>query len=126
VDELARRETLCTEMMSSAPLTGASHATIMTGTYQTRHTVTDNVGRIPEGLSTLAQVCQSRRLRTAAFVSSINLTSRYLSGIERGPSSLLPPASSVPRPDLTDPGRAWCHPETGQPSQTVDSRPIVA
>jgi arylsulfatase A-like enzyme len=84
VDALARRGALLTDVMSCAPLTGASHATLMTGAYQTRHGVVDNSGDIPTNLTTLAQVLKGAGYQTAAFVSNIALKPATLRGIERG------------------------------------------
>jgi arylsulfatase A-like enzyme len=84
VDALARRGALFTDVLSSAPLTGASHATLMTGTYQTRHGVVDNSGAIPDKLATLAEVLEAAGYRTGAFVSNVALRPQNLRGIERG------------------------------------------
>jgi len=84
IDALGRRGALFTDVMSCAPLTGASHATLMTGAYQTRHTVVDNGGAIPTNLTTLAQVLKGASYQTAAFVSNIALKPANLGGIERG------------------------------------------
>ncbi len=84
VDSVARRGIVFTRVLSSAPLTGAAHASLMTGTYQTRHGVVGNRGTVAEGLPTLAGVLQARGYGTAAFVSSNVVTPRHLAGIERG------------------------------------------
>lgn len=84
VDALARRGALFTDVMSCAPLTGASHATLMTGAYQTRHGIVDNRGAIPTDLATLAEVLTDAGYRTGAFVSNGALKPSSLGGIERG------------------------------------------
>lgn len=84
IDDLAGRGALFKAAMSPAPLTGAAHATLMTGTYQTRHGVVDNGGRIPKALPTLAQVCWDAGYETAAFVSNPVLDPGELRGIDRG------------------------------------------
>jgi len=84
VDDLARRGTIFTEVMSPAPLTGASHASVMTGAYQTVHGVVGNRGKIAAGVPTLAEILQASGWDTAAFISNPVVTPPYLAGIERG------------------------------------------
>ena len=62
----------------------ASHASLMSGTYQTRHGVVENAGRIPSRLVTLAQACRRAGYQTAGMVSNPVLVPRSLRGIERG------------------------------------------
>ncbi len=84
IDALAERGTVFENVLSCAPLTAASHASLMTGCYQTRHGVAGNSGAIPKDLMTLAQVCRAAGYETAAVVSNPVLSRRNLSGIERG------------------------------------------
>lgn len=84
VDELARRGAAALDVTSSAPLTGAAIASLMTGLYQTHHGVVSHVGRLPEGMRTLAEVCRSADYVTAAFVGNPVLKPEHLRGIERG------------------------------------------
>ena len=84
MDRLAQHGTLFSDVMSASPTTGASHATLMTGTYPTRHTVVYNDGTIPDSLPCLAQVCREAGYATAAFVSNEMLRPGYLAGIDRG------------------------------------------
>jgi arylsulfatase len=84
MDALARRGVLFSNVLSAAPSTGASHASIMTGCYPTAHGVALNPGAIPQHFTSLAQVCRSVGYETAAFVSNPVLRSGYLLGIDRG------------------------------------------
>ncbi len=84
VDSLARRGTAFTDLMSCAPITGASHASMMTGTYQTRHGVFGNGGTISENLTTIATICRDSEYETAAFVSNPALDPNWMVGIDRG------------------------------------------
>ena len=84
IDALVRRGTLFTDVMSPAPLTGAAHASIMTGAYQTVHGVVGNGGEIPARVPTLAKTLQDAGWDTAAFVSNPVLRPSQLAGIERG------------------------------------------
>jgi len=84
VDSLARRGTAFTDLMSCAPITGASHASMMTGTYQTRHGIFGNGGTISENLTTIAEICRDSEYETAAFVSNPALDPSWLVGIDRG------------------------------------------
>ncbi|MFB3883102.1 MAG: sulfatase [Armatimonadota bacterium] len=125
VDALAARGALFTNVMSVAPLTGASHATLMTGAYQTRHTVVDNNGAIPNNLATLAEVLTDEGYRAAAFVSNIALKPEHLAGIERGfdPFNIDLPTVERNRPlsfyriarDTTSAASAWLTENAGTP-----------
>jgi arylsulfatase A-like enzyme len=84
VDALAGRGIVFADVTTSAPITGAAHATLMTGTYQTRHTVTDNFGHLRDDLVTLAEVLKNAKYETAAFVSSAVLKPEHVYGFARG------------------------------------------
>jgi len=84
MDALADRGTVFENAISCAPLTGASHASLMTGAYQTRHGIAGNQGKIPSRLVTLAQACRGAGYQTAAIVSNPVLSRRNLPGIDRG------------------------------------------
>jgi arylsulfatase A-like enzyme/Flp pilus assembly protein TadD len=60
-----------------------SHANLLSGQYPLVHGVRDNSGfRFPEGRPTLATLLKASGYRTAAFVSSFALDSRF--GLDRG------------------------------------------
>jgi arylsulfatase A-like enzyme len=84
MDALARRGTRFANYFTCASLTGASHASMMTGTYQTRHSITGLSGTITKGLKTIASVCRAGGCQTAGFVSNGVLVPSNLAGIERG------------------------------------------
>ncbi len=102
VDLLARRGVLFENVMSAAPLTASSHATIMTGTYPTRHGILGNAGGIPDDLVTLAEAYRKAGYQTAAFVSSWVLRPDVLHGIMRGFCYY-----DVSLPDPPHKGDAW-------------------
>jgi len=102
VDCLARRGMLLEHVLSAAPLTASSHATIMTGTYPTRHGIFGNAGGIPDDLVTLAEAYRKADYQTAAFVSSWVLKPDVLHGIMRGFCYY-----DVSLPDALHKGDAW-------------------
>ncbi|PYQ23731.1 MAG: hypothetical protein DMF79_03185 [Acidobacteria bacterium] len=71
LDELAHRGVRFASVSSAAPLTGPSHATILTGHYPPRHGVRENVGFLLEpGQTTLATRLRRRGYHTGAFVGA--------------------------------------------------------
>jgi len=83
LDALAARGVLFENAIAQAPLTLPSHCSIMTGRYPREHGVRDN-GANALGLShpTLASIFKEHGYKTAAFVASFVLDSRF--GLERG------------------------------------------
>jgi len=84
MDKLAHRGVLLENLLSCAPVTGAAHASLMTGTYQTRHNIFGQGGVINTSLRTLAEMCRTEGMRTGAFVSNPALLPTWLVGIDRG------------------------------------------
>jgi arylsulfatase A-like enzyme/Tfp pilus assembly protein PilF len=71
LDDLARRGVRFESAHSAVPLTGPSHATILTGEYPPRHGVRENVNFIlDERHVTLATRLKRRGYHTAAFVAA--------------------------------------------------------
>ncbi len=69
--------------ISQTPLTLPSHASILTGTQPFYHGIRDNGGFfVPKPLTTLAEVFKKNNYRTAAFVASYVLDSKW--GLDRG------------------------------------------
>jgi arylsulfatase len=58
-----------TQAVTTAPVTGPAHATILSGLPPTRHGVLTNLNPLPVALTTLAEQLQALGFRTAAFVS---------------------------------------------------------
>ncbi len=80
---LAREGVVFERAVAQVPLTLPSHASLFTGLYPPRHGVHDNGGFVlGQDATTLAERFQSRGYRTAAFVSSYILHSRW--GIAQG------------------------------------------
>ncbi|MFQ6103897.1 MAG: tetratricopeptide repeat protein [Candidatus Glassbacteria bacterium] len=83
IDRLAKSGVLFTRAYSSVPLTLPSHATIMTGMYPPGHGVRNNGNyRLPEGVTTLAELLSEAGYRTAAFLAAFVLDSRF--GLDQG------------------------------------------
>ena len=83
LDRLAEDGLVFTRMSSNVPLTLPSHASIMTGRYPHFHGVRDNGDFIlPSSIPTIADRLRTRGYRTAAFVGSYVLASRF--GLGRG------------------------------------------
>jgi arylsulfatase A-like enzyme/Flp pilus assembly protein TadD len=83
---LAREGVLFERAVSQVPLTLPSHASLFTGLYPPHHAVRDNGGFVlGPGATTLAERFREAGYRTAAFVSSYILHSRW--GIAQGHES---------------------------------------
>jgi choline-sulfatase len=80
---LAREGVLFEDAVSQVPLTLPSHASLLTGLYPRRHAVRDNGGFVlGQGTETLAERLLGQGYRTAGFVGSYVLHSRW--GIAQG------------------------------------------
>jgi arylsulfatase A-like enzyme/tetratricopeptide (TPR) repeat protein len=83
LDALAGRGLRFETAVAHAPLTGPSHASILTGLTPLRHGVRNNGGYVlPASLPTLAEGFAKAGYRTAAFVSGFPLDKRF--GFARG------------------------------------------
>jgi choline-sulfatase len=83
LDRLAREGALVPQTTAQAPLTRPSHTTIFTGRYPAAHGVRDNVSAaLSPDIPTLAEQFEKHGFQTAAFISSIVLSSQ--SGLSRG------------------------------------------
>lgn len=83
MDVIARNGVRFANAYAQVPLTLPSHCSIMTGTYPLAHGVHNNGAYVlPEGAITLAQVLKDRGLKTAAFVASFSVDSRF--GLDKG------------------------------------------
>jgi arylsulfatase A-like enzyme len=83
LDALARRGVRFSDATTQIPLTGPSHATIMTGLYPHQHGAIRNGVPLLENVPTLAERFKDAGYRTAAFLSGWTLRSN-LSGLARG------------------------------------------
>jgi choline-sulfatase len=86
LDALARQSVIFTHAYSQVPLTTASHATILTGTYPQFHQVNDFGVPLAEDLPYAPYIFRGNRYHTAAFVGSLVLdpATRSAPGFERG------------------------------------------
>ncbi len=73
LDALARQSVVFTRAYSHVPLTTASHATILTGTYPQFNHVNDFGVPLPKGVPDLPEILRTHGYQTAAFVSSLIL-----------------------------------------------------
>jgi len=83
LDSLARKGVRFENAYCQVPLTLPSHCSIMTGTYPVYHHVHNNGSYVlgPEQL-TIAEVLKGKGLKTAAFVASFSVDSRF--GLNKG------------------------------------------
>src|SRR4051812_1528826 len=86
LDALSRQSVVFLRAYSQAPLTTASHTSILTGTYPQFHGVNDFGVPLPPELPSLPDVLHQHGYRTAAFVGSIILDpkSGFAPGFDRG------------------------------------------
>ncbi len=87
LDALARQSVVFTHAYSQVPITTASHATILTGTYPQFHKVNDFGVPLAPDVPYAPDILKHRRgYHTAAFVGSLVLdpSSRSAPGFERG------------------------------------------
>jgi arylsulfatase A-like enzyme/tetratricopeptide (TPR) repeat protein len=82
LDRLAREGVRFARVYAPAPLTLASHSTIMTGLYPATHGVRNNGHELAPKWTTLAEILKGHGFGTAAFVSSFSVDSRF--GLGRG------------------------------------------
>ncbi len=83
LDALAARGARFTTAVANVPLTGPSHASILTGLIPVRHGVRDNGGFVlPDEVPVLTERFRDAGYRTAAFVSGYPLVRRF--GFGRG------------------------------------------
>ena len=86
LDALAHESVVFTHAYSQVPLTTASHATILTGTYPQFHQVNDFGVPLAADLPYAPDILRSNGYHTAAFVGSLVLdpVTRSAPGFERG------------------------------------------
>ena len=86
LDALARQGVVFENAYSQAPITPASHATMLTGTYPQFHGIRNFGDRLPPAVPLLPDVLHAQGYRTGAFVGSIILDPKngFASGFERG------------------------------------------
>src|SRR5947208_534301 len=86
LDAFARESVVFTKAFSQAPITTASHATLLTGTYPPRHRVSDFGAPLPADVPYLPDLLRQAGYRTAAFVGSLILDPRNgtAPGFDRG------------------------------------------
>ena len=82
IDALAGEGYLFTRAYAQVPLTLPSHYSILSGTLPVYHGVRDNSVGQPKGPPLISEVLHGKGYRTAAFVGSFILDSRF--GLDRG------------------------------------------
>jgi len=73
LDALARQSAIFTRAYSQVPLTSASHATILTGTYPQFHQVLDFPMPLSKTVPYAPEILRARGYKTAAFIGSLAL-----------------------------------------------------
>jgi len=122
LDALAERGALFENAQSAVPLTLPSHCTIMTGLYPPAHGVRNNGSyALAPGFVTMAEIFRERGLRTAAFVASFTVDSRF--GLNQGfevyddqlaaPDRIKLYESERPAPAVYAAFRAWLEANAG-------------
>src|SRR5215813_9094961 len=86
LDALARQGIVFEHAYSQAPITPASHATILTGTFPQYHGIRNFGDRLPPSVPFLPDILHAKGYHTGAFVGSIILDPKngFASGFERG------------------------------------------
>ncbi len=86
LDTLARQSVVFTRAYSQVPLTTASHATILTGTYPQFHQVNDFGVPLAQDVPYAPDIFRARGYHTAAFIGSLVLdpSARSAPGFDRG------------------------------------------
>ncbi len=86
LDALARQSAVFTHAYSQVPITTASHATILTGTYPQFNQVNDFRVPLAKDLPYIPDILHARGYQTAAFLGSIVLdpSPTYAPGFDRG------------------------------------------
>jgi len=83
LDSIARNGVRFANAYAQVPLTLPSHSSLMTGTYPLIHGVHNNGSYVlPPGAATLAKILKDKGLKTAAFVASFSVDSRF--GLDKG------------------------------------------
>jgi len=86
LDALASQGVVFEHAYSQAPITPASHATILTGTFPQYHGIRNFGDRLPPSIPFLPDILHAQGYQTGAFVCSIILDPKngFASGFERG------------------------------------------
>jgi arylsulfatase A-like enzyme/Flp pilus assembly protein TadD len=86
LDALASQGVVFEHAYSQAPITPASHATILTGTFPQYHGIRNFGDRLPPSVPFLPDILHAQGYHTGAFVGSIILDPKngFASGFERG------------------------------------------
>ncbi len=78
IDKVARESSLFRRAFAVTPITGPSHASILTGMYPPFHQMRDNGKTIlPEELVSLAEIFRAADYRTAAFVAAYPVIGKF-------------------------------------------------
>jgi arylsulfatase A-like enzyme len=77
IDRFFRGSVQFSEAYSPVPTTLASHVSLLTGAWPTRHGVPGNLWPVPDDLVTLAEILSERGFETAAFLSSAALAKDF-------------------------------------------------
>lgn len=82
MDKFASQGLLFADVTAPSPWTLPSHGSLLTGLYPNRHGLKSHYRKMPENVTTLAEILGRNGFVTSAIVNSHNLTGRY--GLDRG------------------------------------------
>lgn len=78
LDEIARRGLRVADCWTSIPLTTPAHASLLTGLYPPAHGMRNNARfRLPEDVTTLAEILRSGGRRTGAVIGSFTTSNQF-------------------------------------------------
>ncbi len=116
LDALAAESVVYANSRTVTPLTMPAHASMLTGLYPPRHTISANGARpLPSSARTLAEFARSEGVQTAAFVASIVLDPSFglaqgfdtYSGVEPPKDRTAPRIGELRAPEVVARARAW-------------------
>ena len=127
LDSLAAGGVRFAQAFSQSPLTLPAHASIMTGLYPAEHSLLeDGRYRLPEDITTLAEVFREKGFSTAAFIGGAFLDAYY--GLGQGfqryddefTNAEIIPEDRLVRPsqEVTDAALAWLKKQLTSPAQS--------
>jgi arylsulfatase A-like enzyme len=103
VDAFADSAVRFDRAFTTAPYTGPSHASLLTGQYPPRHGLRDYLEQaLPASAETLAEMLRAHGYETAAFVSTYVLDARF--GLDQGFGTYSSPPRSPTEPGHWRPG----------------------
>ena len=116
LDEFAKESVVYEMARTVTPLTMPAHASMLTGLYPPRHTITANGARpLPKSAHTLAEYARAEGVQTAAFVASLVLDRSFglsqgfdtYEGVEAPKDRAAPKIEELRAPQVLARANAW-------------------